>query len=166
MAKIGYSSANRSRGARRLLRWSLLALAGVGSGILLGELAAGGRAKGLHDALPSYSRLSANPDAMVPQGEAAPPCLACPDSYGISARLRAQRSDRMSDEFRELGAVGVDLPAPSAAEADYRYGGRFPDPDPQNLRTAQPVEPVTAEQPADSIPSTGEVLAPLPAASE
>lgn len=128
MARRRYSAASRDRGTARLIRWPLLVLAGVGGGMLLGELAVGNRIGAYSGEAPSFSRLSANPDATVAQGEGAPPCLDCADSYGVGIRMRAARDDRMSDEFRELGAVEIDLPAPADIDDGYRYGGRFPDP--------------------------------------
>jgi len=153
MARIEYSAASRNRGALRLLRWSLLLLTGAGGGLLLGELVVGNRAKGLLVEAPSYSRLSANPDALVPQGKVSPPCPDCADSYGVAARLRAHRDQRMGEEFRELGAIDLDPPAPVEPDDDYRYGGRFPDPAPQDGGTAKPIISVPAALPADDIPS-------------
>jgi len=101
----------------------MLALAGVGGGMMLGEMVAGTRLGAGVDEPASYSHLSANPDALVPQGEGAAPCPDCADSYGVAMRLRAHRDDRMSDEFRELGAVDLDPPLPADAGDDYRYGG-------------------------------------------
>lgn len=88
----------------------------------------------------SFSHLSANPDAQMAQGTGAAPCLDCPDSYGVAARLRSDRDQRMSDEFRELGAVDdyVDPPMPTDPDDGYRYGGRFPDPAPRDAKTSAP----------------------------
>jgi hypothetical protein len=112
-----------------LFRLSVLTLAGVTGGMMLGEMAVGTRFAGRTGEPASYSHLSANPDALVPQGGGAAPCLDCANSYGVALRLRAHRDDRMSDEFRELGAVDVDPPIRADAGDDYRYGGRFPDPE-------------------------------------
>ena len=120
-------TASRHRGVR-LFRWSLFALAGVTAGALLGETVVGTKWGGRGDEPASYSHLSANPDAAVPPPGGAAPCLDCRDSYGVAARLRAYREGRMSDEFRELGAVDVDAPTASEPDDGYRYGGRFPDP--------------------------------------
>lgn len=117
---------SRHTGAR-FFRWSVLALAGVGSGMMLGEMASGTRQRADVGGPASYSHLSANPDALVAQGDAAAPCPDCVDSYGVAARLRADREDRMSDGFRALGAVDVEIP-PEPIDDGYRYGGRFPDP--------------------------------------
>jgi hypothetical protein len=119
----------------RLFRWSIITLAGVAGGLALGEVATGSRSGSGRGEPASFSRLSANPAALMPQGKGASPCPDCPDSYGVAARLRAHREDRagddrMSDEFRELGAVDLDAPTRTYADDDYRYGGRFPDPPP------------------------------------
>lgn len=160
MARKLSFAASRRTGAR-LFRWSALALAGVAGGLLLGEMAAGTRLGGRTDGPASYSHLSGNPDALAPQGGGAPPCLDCADSYGVALRLRAHRDDRMRDDaFRELGAVDVDPPMLADADDDYRYGGRFPDP--------EPAAAVTGEDPhatiARSDPSSpGMNAVPVPA---
>jgi len=118
---------SRHRGAR-LVRWSLLALAGAAGGIALGDMAAGSRlARGPGEPA-SYSHLSANPGALTARGGDAAPCPDCADSYGVAMRLRASRDDRMSDEFRELGAVKAHASPSYDVRDDYRYGGRFPEP--------------------------------------
>ncbi|HET6525759.1 hypothetical protein [Sphingopyxis sp.] len=128
-----------SRRGELLVRFLLLALAGTLAGVLLGEESAeplvAARARGGDDPA-SYAQYSANPDARVPQGETAAPCFACPDSYGVAARLRAKREARMADAFRDLGAVDMDAPlpdepAPEPLDDGYQYGGRFPDPGPR-----------------------------------
>lgn len=116
-----------------LVRLLLLTLAGVFAGSLLGDLIAEPLAPTRGSDNASYAQHSANPDALVAQGETAPPCVACPDSYGVAARLRAERAPRMADAFRELGAVDTDAPLsaeplPEPPDDGYRYGGRFPDP--------------------------------------
>ena len=149
MAKKLSFAVSRYTGTR-LFRWSILAAAGVAGGMLLGNMAAETRLGGSAGEPASYSRLSANPDALVQLGNSAAPCLGCADSYGAALRLRAHHDgraddrmsdefdgradDRMSDEFRELGAVDVDPPAPVEPADDYRYGGRFPDPQPDSQR--------------------------------
>ena len=123
----------------RLFRWSALALVGVTGGMLLGEMAVGSRLSSEMGEPATYSHLSANPDAAaLPEGSAAP-CLDCRDSYGVAARMRADRESRMSDEFRELGAVDLDPPVPSEPDDDYRYGGRFTDPPPRETSGRMPV---------------------------
>lgn len=117
----------------RLLRWSMLALAGVGGGMMLGDMATGTRLGSRVGEPASYSHLSANPDALVPQGEDATPCTHCADSYGVAVRMRAHRDDRMGDEFRALGSVDADPPQRIEADDDYHYGGRFPDPEPRAI---------------------------------
>jgi hypothetical protein len=131
MAKKLSFAVSRHKGAR-LLRWSLLALAGAGGGIALGEMAAGSRLGRGPGEPASYSHLSANPGALIAQGDGAAPCPDCADSYGVAMRLRAHRDsriddDRMSAEFRELGAVDVDASPSYDGRDDYHYGGRFPD---------------------------------------
>lgn len=121
-------------GGPRAVRWIGFVLAGVIGGTLLGEMAVGTRLGGGGDASASYSQFSANPDALAPPGEGAVPvsCPGCVDSYGVAARLRADREDRMDDAFRDLGAVDIDAPLPAEpADDGYRYGGRFPDPPPR-----------------------------------
>lgn len=151
MAKKLSFAASRFTG-RRLFRWSALALAGIVGGMLLGDMVAGKRLSGGGEPA-DYSRLSANPDALAPRGENAPACLGCADSYGAALRLRAHRDqrtgDRMSDEFRDLGAVDVDAPAPVEPSDDYRYGGRFPDPEP-------PAPPADITLPSSDAPPIGE----------
>jgi hypothetical protein len=118
------------RAGLEFFRWSMLAVAGVCGGMALGEMAAGTRLQAGGDGSASYAHLSANPDALVPPGDATNPCPGCADSYGVAARMRAERDSRMGDEFRELGAVDVDVDTsfPADPDDDYRYGGRFPDP--------------------------------------
>ncbi len=127
----------------RLLRWPVLALVGIFGGMLLGDMTASTRLGGGAEPQ-SYSRLSANPDALVPQGAIAPDCRDCADSYGAAMRLRARHDNRMSDEFRELGAVDMDVDPPTPVEPDdgYRYGGRFPDPEPIAPRRVAPTADV------------------------
>lgn len=156
-------AASRHTGMR-LLRWSTLALAGVVGGMMLGDMAASTRLGGGGGEPANYSRLSANPDALVPQGDIAPACIGCADSYGAAMRLRAHQDrrtyNRMGDEFRELGVVDVDPPTPAEyAEPadDYRYGGRFPDPEPPPRRVAAPTASVSTLD--DGAPPIGE--APL-----
>ncbi|WP_428629702.1 hypothetical protein [Sphingopyxis sp.] len=142
----------------RALRWLLLAFAGVAGGALLGHLAVGGWRLEQASASASFSGLSANPDAAAAPTDSTVPCLDCPDSYGVEARLRAHRENRMSDEFRELGTVDSDLPAPPDPIDDYRYGGRFSDPEPRPIRSERGTDataPIT-----ELAPPTGE--APLP----
>jgi hypothetical protein len=138
----------------------MLAVVGIVGGMMLGELAVGNRTNRLADEPPSYSSLSANPDALVPQGKAAPPCPDCADSYGVAVRLRAQRDERMSSEFRELGAVDVDPPLPADPSDDYRFGGRFPDPEPVNQRAGQQIEKTPAIALAGDVAPTDEPRSP------
>lgn len=139
----------------------MLMFVGVGGGFALGEMAAGTRLRAGVDGPASYTRLSANPDAMVQATDAGLiPCPGCADSYGVAARLRAQRDHRMSDEFRELGAVDVDSSLPDDPADDYRYGGRFPDPASSaavslaQRDTAPAAIPASTEVPADTPANT------------
>lgn len=150
---------SRHRGVR-LFRWSLLALAGVTSGMLLGEMAAGTRLGGGIGEPATYSHLSANPDAAAPPAGGAAPCLDCRDSYGVASRLRADRESRMSNEFRELGAVDLNPPGPGEPDDGYRYGGRFPDP-PRDASKQQPDAQVAPAAAADENPLV--VEPPVPA---
>lgn len=138
-----------------MARWSILALAGIGAGIMLGNMTASTRLGVGSDEPATYSHLSANPDALVRHSDTAPPCFDCADSYGVALRLRAHRDNRMSDEFRKLGAVDVDAPTTSEQDDDYRYGGRFPDPDP----VAQDDAVTAAERDISSVAETP-LLAP------
>lgn len=139
----------------------MLALAGICCGMMLGEMAAGTRLRVGVGEPASYSHLSANPDALAPPGSATVPCPGCSDSYGVGARLRADHESRMSDEFRELGAVDVDMSPSADPVDDYRYGGRFPDPErsasdaPTALNDWPAAAPASETSPADTAePST------------
>ena len=143
MAKKLSFAANRPERAW-LLRWSLLAFVGIIGGIWLGEMAAGSRPRGGSSDVASFSRLSANPDALVAESDGTDPCLDCADSYGVAKRLRANSDDRMSDEFRALGEIKTDAPTPADPQDDYRYGGRFPDPEPQMAPTIDAPELIVA----------------------
>ncbi len=127
---------------------------------MLGEMAAVSRLGSGPHAPASFSNLSANPGAVAPDGEGAAPCVDCADSYGVAMRLRAQRDDRMSDEFRELGSVETDTAPWPDPRDDYRYGGRFPDPEPaaEAATSDDPhaVTPASETAPADE-------TAPVPA---
>ena len=162
MARRRDSAANRESDDARLIRWPLLLLAGVGVGLLLGEFAAGRRTPAYSSEPGSFSRLSANPDAMVVEGEGAAPCLDCPDSQGIGIPMRSSRDDRMGAEFRELGAVEPD-PQPPAADIDddYSYCGRFPDPDPGEWND-MPSDGESASTGAGDGPPPSDDLSPSP----
>lgn len=159
MARRKHSAASRNGGAARLILWPLLLLAGVGAGLVLGEFAAGQRVATSSGDIAPFSRLSANPDAVVAQGEGAPSCVDCTDSYGAGLPLRGSRDSRMSAEFRELGAVEVDPPAPADIDDGYRYGGRFPDPNPPAWEEMQD-DGLSASPDA---PPSGETSLPQPA---
>lgn len=116
----------------RLFRWSLIALAGAIGGMVLGEMAIEPNRGGTIAEPATYSHLSANPRALPPASDGgAVPCPDCLDSYGVAARLRADREDRMSEPFRALGEVDPDPAPPDDTGDAYRFGGRFPDPDPE-----------------------------------
>lgn len=130
--------------------------------MLIGEMAVGTQLGGRGGESALFSHLSANPDAAAAPSGGGDPCPECLDSYGVAAQLRADRENRMSSEFRELGAVDVDLPAPAAADDGYQYGGRFADPAPGEAATgaqgaaARPAittaeSPVTAEAPVGAM---------------
>lgn len=150
------SGKDRSR-ANRLARWSIVAIAGTISGVILGDIVAEPLAEKRAAATVSFSGLSANPDSQNAADGGAPPCLDCPDSYGVSAKLRADREQRMSNEFRDLGAVDIIPPRTADPIDDYKYGGRFPDPEPPTPIAAPPVDaiaagPLTADEaPADTM---------------
>src|SRR3546814_19337067 len=110
-----------------LVRLPLLALAGTLAGLLLGETIAKPLAAVRGGAGPaSYAQYSANPDARVPEGATAAPCIGCPDSYGVAARLRADREPGLDGAFRELGAVAVAEPLPRhPADTNYQNRGRL-----------------------------------------
>lgn len=142
-----------------MVRLLLLVLAGLCGGMLLGNLATGsGRPGTLSDRQP-FSSLSSNPDAALPPPADADSCLSCPDSYGVAARMRADREKRMGGTFRELGYVDPDGIALDDEEDGYRYGGRFPDPATAtapakfNNELTAPAEP--ASLPAIAAPQVG-----------
>ncbi|MDO9370019.1 MAG: hypothetical protein Q7T68_15745 [Sphingopyxis sp.] len=161
MVRRRYSAAIRDSGAARLLRWLVLALAGtgvgLGGGMMLGELTIGNLTDGQTDKTSTFSSLSANPDALVPQGEAAPPCPDCSDSYGVAMRLHAEHDTRISDAFRELGAVDLDRPTPVDPDDGYRFGGRFPDPPRSDNGAVELVEGVRSAPPAADMAPTDQM---------
>lgn len=133
------------KGARRkALGW--LGVVGFGAigGIALGNLAIGDAGEPA-DRANSYAEFTGNPDATRVESLPVDPCYGCADSYGASMRLKSAREDRMDGEFRELGAVAIDYG--SAPADDYRYGGRFDDPDAARPMTMQSPVPVPAVQP-------------------
>ncbi len=156
MAKKLSFAASRQAGVR-LFRWSVLALASVIGGIMLGEMAVGKRLGWASGEPASYADLSANPNALVPQGDGGiVRCSGCADSYGVAAGLRAERDNRMNDAFRELGAVDVDASLPDEpAEDDYRYGGRFPDQEPRTRDLPEPDRGLAATQADAPLDSAG-----------
>ena len=128
MARRKNAISSRDRG-RRLLRWLLLVVAGLGSGMLLGETTTQNLRGVTTGNGASYSGLSANPDASRPVAIPQDTCLDCPDNYGVATRMRAARNTRMDDAFRELGAVDTAMSPVRETIDEYRYGGRFPDTD-------------------------------------
>lgn len=159
MARKLSFAASRHRGVR-LFRWSALALAGVAGGMLLGEMTVGTRSGSGIGEPATYSHLSANPDAAAPPVGGAAPCLDCRDSYGVAARLRADRESRMSDEFRELGAVDVNPPGPGEPDEGYCYGGRFPDPPPREASSRTPDAQLASANAVADKPLVAETSAP------
>jgi hypothetical protein len=159
MAKKFSFAASRHSGVR-LFRWSALALVGVTGGMLLGEMTVGTRSGSGIGEPATYSHLSANPDAAAPPVGGAAPCLDCRDSYGVAARLRADRESRMSDEFRELGAVDVDPPESGELDDGYRYGGRFPDQPPREANTRTSDAQLVASSAVGDEPLVSETSAP------
>jgi len=128
MARRQHRAAIRGARLARPLRWLLLALAGTGAGMMLGEHVAGNRLGPKEEILREgsgggYAGLSANPDALNPDAAAAAPCRDCADSYGAAARLRARREERANAGLSEPAAEG---PAETWIEPtdDYRYGRR------------------------------------------
>lgn len=149
MARREAPIASRAAAVARLARWVLLALLGIAIGAVLGDLAAGKRLGSPSSPGGGYAGLSANPDASTTGIAASPACPDCADSYGVAVRLRAERAERESDAYRELGAVDLDWPVPRP-EDEYRYGGRFPDPDPPTERS----DPAANVAVTDSVPVT------------
>ncbi len=118
--------------ATRAVEWLFLAITGLVVGMMLGQMTVGGWRSEVLRPSPAFSDLSANPDAAALQVNEAAPCLDCPDSYGVAARVRIDRDDRMSPAFRELGTVdGRPIIVADDRIDDYRYGGRFTDGEPQ-----------------------------------
>ncbi len=147
--KASYPSRDR---IMRAFVWTMgLGVAGAVSGGLLGMIVVDqGFARYAEDS-PSFAGLSANPDALITEAaQASPPCPGCADSYGVAARLEAGREERMSDPFRRLGEVDVDMTPPPEPTDDYHYGGRLPDPAPRDL-SAMAV-PVALDAPSAPIP--------------
>lgn len=130
-----FSFAASRSGGKQLFRWSIIALAGTIGGMIIGEMVAEPLTKQRIGASAPFSDLSANPDAAEVHSGGILPCPDCRDSYGVAAQMRGDRENRMSGEFRELGAVDVVSTVPAEPDDDYRYGGRFPDPP-----TREPVE--------------------------
>lgn len=163
MARKRKPAASRDAALRRAAIGAVLGMVGLGAGALLGLLAVGDGLRGPSANAPDFSGLSSNPDALVADtGVSAEPCPGCADSYGVGERLRAERDRRMSEPFRELGAVDVDVATPSGSEDDdYRYGGRFPDPDPPHpVAVPTMVLPVALSDGAGARPVSGQQKGP------
>lgn len=150
MARRKNAISSRDRGQRLLWRL-LLVVAGLGGGMLLGEITTQNLRVTTGDGA-SYSGLSANPDASRPVTIPQDTCLDCPDNYGVAAQMRAARNTRMNDAFRELGAVDADTSPVRETTDEYRYGGRFPDADLSASEVATSAEP----------PAEGVTNPPLP----
>ena len=130
MARKRSHTASRDVREHRLIRGLAIAVFGLVGGVLLGLVVIGNGFDRSGAGSSAFADLSANPDALVTDIESAPLCRDCTDSYGVAARLRAEREGRLSDPFRRLGEVdaGAPLPPDDGDAGDYRYGGRFPDP--------------------------------------
>lgn len=124
MKKFSVSAVGKIQ--RCLVHGLLLAVAGVICGALLGDIVAGSRLRSSFAVPAPYAKLSGNPDAAIAPSISENPCSSCPDSYGVAARLRADRTKHTANAFRALGSVDPDVGA-FEAEDDYQYGGRFPD---------------------------------------
>lgn len=164
--------ASRDAVARRWTFGLILLVAGLGGGGLLGTLVVGSGLGGRHSGEPNFAGLTSNPHALVADtGASAAPCTDCADSYGVGIRLREAHDRRMSEPFRELGAVDVDLAAPPEPSDDYRYGGRFADPAPPRPAAVPamvlPVAPPEASSlPAGHTQQKGPGVPPEPSASQ
>lgn len=140
--KLSYRTTRKVESA--LFRGVLLVGVGVLCGALLGNMAAGKRlSRDTADIPMSYTALSANPDAAATPLIEPAPCRACPDSYGVAARLRADREQRADSAFRALGAVEPAIDD-AHAEENYRYGGSFPILAPRSSASA--IEPPASTQ--------------------
>lgn len=131
----------------------MLGLAGLGFGSLLGMIAVGQGLDRHGENQPSFAGLSANPDAQTAALAEAPLfCPDCVDSYGVAARLRAERDHRLSEPFRRLGEVDVEMMPLAEPTADYHYGGRLPDPEPREMSTptemSVPIKPAALDAPS------------------
>jgi hypothetical protein len=125
VTKFSYPA--RHRVGSLLLRGLLLALVGAIVGALIGRYVTASRLDSAAPATRPYSQMSANPAAAETPTATGISCPDCPDSYGVAARLRAERGNRTANRFRALGTIDIDA-APAELQDDYRYGGRFPDP--------------------------------------
>jgi hypothetical protein len=135
--------------ARRWTLGLLLAVAGLAGGALLGAIVVGGGLRGKGDAPASFADLSANPAALAADGSSPQPaCLDCADSYGVGLQLRTERGSRMDEPFRRLGQVDIDAAPIDTADDGYRYGGRFPDPEPMAM-----IPPVAVVPPPQASPT-------------
>ena len=141
---------SRDRLGHRLAFGLIVIVAGLGAGALLAVIVIGRGLGGKGPGSASFADLSANPKAAVADATSAPPCLECADSYGVSARLRAERENRLSEPFRRLGEVdeGAAAPPPEGADDDYRYGGRFPDPPRPAMVIPVALPPVAEAEPS------------------
>lgn len=160
MRKYSYSATRRVEVI--VLRLLLLALVGTICGALLGEMVAGQRLSSGSSEPAAYSRLSANPDAAATPAIGADACIGCPDSYGVAARLRAERRDRMDGAFRALGSAEPEVAADDIDDG-YRYGGSFPGSEPRSrYMEMEPLDAVPTNVPPQedqAIPSV-EMLTP------
>lgn len=161
MAKRRKTAANRDATPRRLMLALVLTTVGLVGGSVLGNLVVGGGLSGMANDPQSFAALSANPDAVAPDAAAQSACIGCADSYGVGARMRAMRDDRMDASFRELGVVQLDAGL-ADPDGDYEYGGRYPDPEPIPMTSPVALAP-SAPAVATEAP---EPVATLPVATE
>lgn len=163
MAKRSDSTASRNSGLTKAVRWILLASVGMVGGMILGDLAVGGRLIPEPAGVGSFAEFSANPDALTPDSLSSPPCIDCANSYAAAARLRARRAERMSHAFRDLGTVELDQSVPiPEPDDDYRYGGRFPDPPAAIAARVSPPIQARPAKVAASVASIGRSAAETP----
>ncbi|MGN6689942.1 MAG: hypothetical protein ACTHJU_03255 [Sphingopyxis sp.] len=128
------STPSRDKIVRTLLWVTAICTAGLGAGFLLGMVAIGQGLAIDGDNPPSFTHLSANPNAHVGAvADVTTYCPDCADSYGVAAQLRAEQNLRMNDPFRRLGEVDADILVPPPEPEPYRYGGRLPDPEPRDV---------------------------------
>ncbi|MDK2760997.1 MAG: hypothetical protein KYX64_06520 [Sphingopyxis sp.] len=132
--------------AARIGRWSVLILVGVAGGMMLGERIVGDGPRNASIESESFSRLSANPDALGPQGEAAPFCPNCRLAYDGGTRSRDDRDEFTDGEPPRFRADDFDTPAGEMIE--FRIGDDDPLPQPPPVAPVERIDeaPTTAQQ--------------------